>query len=106
MLMEAENVLREFKFSLLVDGNVYFDGLDNEKILLQGVVDCALVQEDGITVIDFKTDNVTDSTLQERVLEYSDQIRTYGHALEKIYQLPVKKRILYFFHLSKMVEVD
>ena len=105
-LTESQNVLREFKFSLLVDGSTYFADLSNEKILLQGVIDCALFQEDGITVIDFKTDRVTESTLDQRVRDYSDQIKTYAHALEKIYELPVKTKLLYFFHLSRFVEVE
>lgn len=105
-IMESENVLREFKFSLLVNGSMYFDDLVDEKILLQGVVDCALIQEDGITVIDFKTDHVTESTLERRVLDYADQIRTYAHALERIFKLPVKAKLLYFFQLSKIVTVE
>ncbi len=55
-LRKGKDVLREFKFSVLEDASDYDDGLEGEKILLQGVVDCALVEEDGITVVDFKTD--------------------------------------------------
>lgn len=105
-LIEAENVLREFKFSLLIDGGSYFDNLFDEKILVQGVVDCALIQEDGITVIDFKTDDVTDTTLNQRVLTYSDQIQAYAQALERIYKLPVKRKLLYFFQLSRIVQLN
>ena len=104
-LIHAQNVLREFKFSLLVDADEYHEGLVNEKILLQGVVDCALIQEDGITVIDFKTDHVTDDTLNDRVRGYTAQITAYAHALEKIYELPVMAKLLYFFELSKIVEI-
>ena len=40
-------LLREFKFSILDDGENYDPALVEEKILLQGVVDCALVEPDG-----------------------------------------------------------
>ncbi|MBQ7331043.1 MAG: helicase-exonuclease AddAB subunit AddA [Oscillospiraceae bacterium] len=96
-LMAGEEVLREFKFSILDDGENYDSSLTDEKILLQGVVDCALIEEDGITVIDFKTDRVTGQTQKERVEHYRPQVMAYADALTRIYQKPVKEAYLYFF---------
>lgn len=81
--------IREFKFSILNDA--YNDGqhLDGEKVLLQGVVDCTLIEDDGITVVDFKTDFVTKETLQKVVAKYRPQVKTYESALERIYEAPV-----------------
>ena len=62
-LRSGTSCLREFKFSILDDGNHYGDGLEDEQVLLQGVVDCALLEADGITVLDFKTDFVTEDTV-------------------------------------------
>ncbi len=104
-LMSAETVLREFKFSILDDGKNFDAALAGEKILLQGVVDCALIEEDGITVIDFKTDNVTESTLQEKVLHYRPQVQAYAQAMERIYQKKIKDAVLYFFHIDSLVSV-
>ena len=97
--------LREFKFSILDDGANYDPALAGEKVLLQGVVDCALLEEDGITVIDFKTDNVTEGYLAEIVERYRPQVQTYGEALESIYEKPVKASYLYFFRLNRFVKV-
>ncbi len=97
--------LREFKFSILDDGRHYGPGLEGEQVLLQGVVDCALLEEDGITVLDFKTDKVTDQTLEDAVERYRLQVQTYSAALSRIYEMPVKKEYLYFFHLDCFVEV-
>ena len=97
--------IREFKFSILEDADSYGEGLSGEQILLQGVVDCALVDEDGITVIDFKTDYVTDATLPEVLARYRPQVDTYSRALERIYEMPVKGTYLYFFHLKKLIAV-
>ena len=99
------NVLREFKFSILDDGRNYDPALAGEQILLQGVVDCALIEEDGITVLDFKTDFVTEDTLSERVSLYRPQVSAYADALSRIYGLPVKKAMLYFFCLDRFVDV-
>ena len=51
--------LREFKFSILDDAKHYDKAVSAEQVLLQGVVDCALLEEDGITILDFKTDRVS-----------------------------------------------
>ena len=97
--------LREFKFSILDDGRNYGDGLEGEKVLLQGVVDCALLEEDGITIIDFKTDSVTEETADIAVRKYFSQIQTYAEALSRIYEMPVKARYLYFFRLDRLWEI-
>ena len=98
-LLGSGDVLREFKFSILVDA----EGMEGEKILLQGVVDCALIEDDGITVVDFKTDRVTGATLEQTVERYRPQVMAYAKALERIYAKPVKASILYFFHTSTAV---
>ena len=101
----AGKYIREFKFSVLEEADAYGEGLHGERILLQGVVDCALVEPDGITVVDFKTDYVTDDTLSEVLARYRPQVDTYSRALERIYEMRVKGTYLYFFHLKKLVEV-
>ena len=99
------NILREFKFSLLVDADRYYNDVSGEKLLLQGVVDCAWIRSDGITVIDFKTDYVDDKTGLTVVERYRAQIQAYCEALEKIYQLPVRDAYLYLFSIGQFVKV-
>ncbi len=98
--------LREFKFSILDDGEKYGDGLEGEQVLLQGVVDCALLEEDGITVLDFKTDRVREETLPQALRRYQTQVDTYAEALARIYEMPVKEKYLYFFHLNRLVKLE
>ena len=104
-LRSAQTVIREFKFSILDDGVRYDPALVDERVLLQGVVDCAMIEEDGITVIDFKTDYVTQDTVEDRVRHYTPQVEAYAQALERIYCKPVKKAVLYFFNLSRFADV-
>ena len=75
------------------------------QVLLQGVVDCAVIEPDGITVIDFKTDYVNEQTLSEVSNRYKSQILAYADALSRIYVRPVKKATLYFLHIGKDVTV-
>ena len=97
--------LREFKFSILDDGRHYGEGLEGEQVLLQGGVDCALLEDDGITIVDFKTDRVTEDTVASIAGRYRLQVETYAEALSRIYEKPIKRRSLYFFALGRFVEV-
>jgi len=102
-LKSSDCVLREFKFSILDDAAQYAEGLVGEKVLLQGVVDCALVEPDGLTIIDFKTDMVTLETVESVALGYRAQVETYADAMERIYELPVKAKGLYFFRINSFL---
>ncbi len=102
-LCNSNSVLREFKFSILDDADRYYPDAGDEKILLQGVVDCAVVEDDCIQVIDFKTDYVTEDTILTVADKYSSQVAAYVRALERIYQKPVTYAALYFFALDRFV---
>ncbi len=104
-LLQGQNIEREFKFSILEDAREYDPALSGEQVLLQGVVDCALLEEDGITVIDFKTDYVTEETLPEILDRYRPQVMAYSQAMERIFRKKVKKTVLYFFALDRFVDV-
>ena len=97
--------LREFKFSILDDGTNYGEELEGEQVLLQGVVDCALIEPDGITIVDFKSDRVSEETLNHSAGQYKPQVDTYAEALTRIYELPVKEKYLYFFHIDKLFKL-
>ena len=104
-LKKSPNILREFKFSILEDGEQYDPDLKEDRILLQGVVDCAIIDEDGITVLDFKTDRVTEETLMQTADSYRMQVKTYAQALSKIFGKKVISAQLYFFRMNQFVTV-
>ena len=99
------NVVREFKFSIMMEAEAFGANLSGEQVLLQGVVDCALLEEDGITIIDFKTDYVTEETLPQKQARYAAQVDTYAQAMQRIYGKEIKQRLLYFFHIGRFVTV-
>ncbi len=104
-LRRSKDVLREFKFSILDNGSRYIPDMVDEEILLQGVVDCALLESDGITIIDFKTDYVTEKTVPQLLQKYQHQVMVYADALSRIYQLPIKEKFLYSFCLDRFVSI-
>ena len=96
-IRRARQVWREYRFALLVDGGIYDPSAAGEELLLQGVADCVFETENGLVVVDFKTDRVTGPALAQRAETYRPQLAAYAAALEKILEKPVTERILYFF---------
>jgi ATP-dependent helicase/nuclease subunit A len=56
-------------------------------------------------VVDFKTDYVTEQTLETVAERYRNQVQIYAEAMDRIYEKPVKNRYLWLFHLRKLVEI-
>lgn len=104
-IRESKHVIREFKFSLLDDAAKYYSGVTSEQLMLQGVVDCALIEDDGIIVLDFKTDKVSEDTVSATAQKYQSQVQVYANALTRIYQKPIKSAQLYFFALNRYVDI-
>lgn len=70
-----------------------------ETVLIQGIIDVFFEEEDGIVLLDYKTDLV--SGMEELWNRYETQLDYYSEALERLTGKPVKERILYSFHLEK-----
>lgn len=96
-VLAAEQVIREYKFSVLEDGSVLDPALAGEKILLQGVTDCCLIENGGITILDFKSDQIKPGQEAERAAYYRGQLDAYARALSRVLGMPVRERLLYFF---------
>ena len=104
-LLSADEVLREFKFSILVDADKFYPVSSEEQILLQGVVDCAIIEKSGIVVLDFKTDYITQANLSEKIALYKNQVNTYANALSRIFEKPIAASYIYFFSSEQLIEV-
>ncbi len=98
-ILRQGNVRREFKFSLLVDVEPWYPEAAGEQTMMQGVVDCFVEEDDGIVIVDFKTDR------QPRPEYYRSQLEVYAQALSRIFGKPVKKKVLYFFTAEKAFEL-
>lgn len=68
----------------------------NAEIIVQGIADCVIFDDDGLTLIDYKTDNCTDHRILLRAESYGEQIALYKEGLELIYGKPVKESYIYF----------
>jgi ATP-dependent helicase/nuclease subunit A len=76
---------------------------EGEYVVLQGVIDLAVLLAGEIWLVDFKTDDLKPSELDEKQQHYAPQLNLYALALEKIFCRPVKERWLHFLALGKTV---
>ena len=91
---------REQPFVLGIDARrLKGDFPETETVLIQGIIDAFFVEEDGLVLLDYKTDSV--DSLTELWNRYETQMDYYQEALQKLMERPVKERILYSFHLER-----
>ena len=71
---------------------------EGEFAVVQGVVDLAVIKEDSIWIVDYKTDRTTADRCPEKAVLYAPQMLLYASALEGIYKRPVTECWLYFLN--------
>lgn len=104
-ILQAKTVHREVRFMLPYPATEWDEQAPagDEAVVLQGVADCVLEEEDGLVLIDFKTDRVQD--IQTLVQRYARQLELYARALTQCFEKPVREKQLFSTHLGVSVEV-
>ncbi|GIP39596.1 ATP-dependent helicase/nuclease subunit A [Paenibacillus sp. J31TS4] len=74
-----------------------------ETILIQGVIDCLFEDEEGLVLLDFKTDARRGRTPEEMAARYAIQLELYGRAIENSLKKPLTEAYLYFFDGAALV---
>lgn len=74
-----------------------------EMILIQGIIDVFFEEEDGIVLLDYKTDHVKNG--QQLADRYRLQLDLYQEAIERAVGKKVKEKLLYSFCLEETVPV-
>ena len=99
-----KQLYKEQPFVLGVDsGEIYPDTECRAQLLVQGIIDVYFEEEDGLVVLDYKTDRVR--TADELVRRYQSQLTYYARALSQITGKAVKEKIIYSFALGKEINV-
>lgn len=95
---------KEQPFVLGVDASdVYLDEQEGELLLVQGIIDVYFEEADGLVVLDYKTDRVSEE--KELVERYHGQLDYYGKALEQITGKQVKEKWIYSFTLRQEIQL-
>jgi ATP-dependent helicase/nuclease subunit A len=109
----AQNVHRELPFTarmspadfvalkLPVNGGL----ADEEFVVVQGVIDLAVIRPEEIWLVEFKTDDASHRELPEKVKLYESQVKLYALALTRIYRRRIAESWLHFLSLDDTVRI-
>ncbi len=104
--MEEGRLFREQPFVLGVEAREALPDTDSdEMVLVQGIIDGFLEEEDGLVLMDYKTDSLPPGGEQILISRYHVQMEFYQKALERITGKKVKESILYSFSLGKCISL-
>lgn len=92
--VESANYEKEVPFAYKDNGTIF-----------EGVMDVVFKEEDGLVVLDFKTDLVEKNELNLKIEHYQPQVKVYSDAIKTIFGQPPKEVILFFLHLMEPVSV-
>ncbi|MEE8826002.1 MAG: helicase-exonuclease AddAB subunit AddA [Eubacteriales bacterium] len=74
---------------------------DDEMIFVQGIIDAFFYEEDGIVLLDYKTDRVRNP--EELADRYRVQLTQYREALERVTGKDVKETYIWSFRLGRAI---
>ncbi|MFR0986756.1 MAG: hypothetical protein ACLSFZ_09735 [Frisingicoccus sp.] len=77
----------------------------SERILIQGVIDVYFEEDDGVVLLDYKTDRIPKGEAGDKILikRYKTQLDYYQKAIEQISGKKVKDRILYSVIMNREI---
>jgi ATP-dependent helicase/nuclease subunit A len=79
--------------------------VEDETVIVQGIIDMLIQTPQGLVVIDFKTDDVTAKKVSERAELYRQQLELYGRAAGTILKAETSGKWLYFLRPGCAVEI-
>ncbi len=105
---QAEGRLyREQPFVTMIPAaEVVPEAADRERVLVQGIIDGFYETEEGIVLMDYKTDHLEPGQEGSLVERYEKQMELYARALEGIMGKRVVRKVLYSFSLDKEIELE
>lgn len=95
---KAGRLHREQPFVLgLPAKELYSDSESTELVLVQGIIDAFFEEEDGLVLLDYKTDYIHFDAKEELTKKYKGQLKYYKKALESLKRKKVKEVWFYSF---------
>lgn len=101
MILNAQQVYFEKEFLVpysayeITGEEIYKD----QSIMVQGVIDCLIINGDTAYIIDYKTDYV--SSLDQLYEKYHKQLEMYEYAAKYLYDIKNTQKIIYSFRLGE-----
>jgi len=105
---DKNKVMREWPFTYAACVSDIYPEMKNcqdEKIIVQGIIDMLIQTPDGAAIIDFKTDRVRPEEVSQRAEKYVSQINWYCKAAAGILGIEKVQGHLYFLTAGTSIKV-
>jgi len=98
------------KYDIIEKNDKENDGrYETDTILLQGVIDCYFEEDDGLVLLDYKTDYISPSEgiygIERIKARYATQLYYYQIVLEKLLEQKVKEKYIYLFWNGETIKL-
>lgn len=104
-IMQAHNqqlLSREQPFMMGVPASQTDPAIHSEQtVLVQGIIDLYFEEADGLVLLDYKTDSVTNAG--QLIDRYQTQMDLYAQALTAATGKPVREKLIYSFRLGELI---
>lgn len=108
-MLRSAHVSREVPFNIEIScgelGMGCSDSVKGEKVLLQGVIDCFFEEDDGVVLVDYKTDHIEADRENIVKKRYQVQMDYYAKALEKLTGKKVKEKCIFLLKTGETIKV-
>ncbi len=105
---DDDKVFREYEFAVSLPlREVYPDipeqAAKDEVVIIQGIADCAFVENGELVIVDYKTDRA--ASVSDLAVRYAPQLATYRRCLSLVFDMNVKETYIYSFRFGTQIEV-
>lgn len=76
-----------------------------EPVLIQGVIDCLFEDENGIVLLDYKTDRIYMKQWEQAAERHRFQLELYAEAIESVIGQPIAESHVFFFDGGRAVKL-
>lgn len=106
-MLRSCQVYREAPFQIFISAREYDPSLgaeyEDERIILQGIIDCYFEENGNYVLVDYKTDKIGKSGSAGIRAKYNKQLELYRQAIEQLSGRSVSEALLYLFDTGETV---
>jgi ATP-dependent helicase/nuclease subunit A len=107
-MLSSPQIKREVPFNYACDPgqiNSDWEGI-NQKVMVQGIIDCVFLEDDKWVVLDYKTDFYqTWRQKSEIIKNYEKQVNLYAQAITELTGIGVKEKIISFISMEENIAI-
>ena len=104
-ILASNNVAREFRFAININASEVVTDIksefSDEKVMLQGAIDCIFEEDNKLIIVDYKTDKIVSQEVFKEL--YGQQLALYARALRECTGKIVAEKFLYSFYTGTQI---